>query len=114
MTIDPIIPEATKLAAKRGFIRTTMQGYEALLAVGLTANAIVGAIRGEADLLVLGVTAAVAVVSPPLAGLRSYLSIAREGIPGDYEDLALVKHAVSTPTEQEADRNAAIGRVRRG
>lgn len=81
-----LIPETTKLAARRGFIRTMYQGYEAVLAVGVGANVIVGVIRGEADLLALGVTAAVALIAPPLAGLRSWLSITRKGIPEEYQE----------------------------
>lgn len=88
-----IIPAATKLAAKRGFIRTMYQGYEGVLAVGISANVVVGLIRGEADVLTIGVTAAVAVLAPPLAGLRSYLSITRKGIPEDYEPAAITQHA---------------------
>lgn len=80
-----IIPDEVKVAAKRAFVRTTFQGYEAALAVGISANVVIGVVRGEADLLALGVTAAVAVVSPPLAGLRSYLSITRKGIPDEYQ-----------------------------
>lgn len=79
------IPDEVKTAAKRGFIRTMYQGYEAVLAVGISANVLVGLIRGDADLLTLGVTTAVALVAPPLAGLRSYLSITRKGIPEEYQ-----------------------------
>lgn len=84
-----IIPSSTKLAAKRGFIRTTMQGYEATLAVGLSANVILSLVRGEVDLVAAAVTAGVAIAAPPLAGLRSWLSITRNGIPADYAEAAL-------------------------
>lgn len=86
---DKIIPDSTRLAAKRGFIRTTMQGYEATLAVGLSANVILGLVRGEVDVVAAAVTAGVAVLAPPLAGLRSWLSITRNGIPADYREAAL-------------------------
>ena len=84
-----IVPPATRLAAKRGFIRTTLQGYEAVLAVGISANIVLGLIRGEADVLTLAVTAAVAIVSPPLAGLRSWVNITHNGIPEDYIPAAI-------------------------
>lgn len=87
-----LIPDEVKTAAKRGFIRTTAQGYEGVLAAGISANIVVGLIRGEADMLVIGVTAAVALIAPPLAGLRSYLSITRKGIPEDYQPVT-ARHA---------------------
>ena len=90
-----IVPTSTKLAAKRGFLRTMMQGYEATLAVGLSANVILGLIRGEVDLVAAGVTAGVTIAAPPLAGLRSWLSIMRNGIPADYREAALDEAAES-------------------
>ncbi len=86
---EKIVPESVKLAAKRGFVRTTMQGYEATLAVGLSANVILGLIQGEVDLVAAAVTTGVALIAPPLAGLRSWLSITRNGIPGEYAEAAL-------------------------
>jgi hypothetical protein len=111
---DPIVPAATKLAAKRAFIRTTLQGYEALLAVGITANAVLAIVRGEVDMVTLGVTAAVAVAAPPLAGLRSWVSITRKGIPEDYQTATLAKHSVLTPVEQATDVHHAVEVVARG
>lgn len=105
---DPIVPAAVKLAAKRGFIRTTLQGYEALLAVGVTANAVLAIVRGEVDPVTLGVTAAVAIIAPPLAGLRSWVSITRNGIPEDYANATLARHAVLSPVEQQTDVNHAV------
>lgn len=110
---DPIIPAAVKLAAKRAFIRTMFQGYESVLAIGLSANVVVGLIRGEVDVLVLAVTGAVTLLAPPLAGLRSWLNITRNGIPKDYEDVALVKQAVVSDSESAADQDAAVQRVLR-
>lgn len=88
---DHLIPAATRRAAAAGFLRTTLQGYEATLAVGLSANVIIGIARGEADVLALAVTAAVAILAPPLAGLRSWMSITRKGIPDAYIDAAVDK-----------------------
>lgn len=103
---DPLVPTAVKTAAKRAFIRTMFQGYESVLAIGLSANVVISLVRGEVDVLTLGVTAAVTVLAPPLAGLRSWLNITRNGIPKDYADVTLVKQAI-------ADQNAAVSRVLR-
>lgn len=80
-----LIPADTQRAAKRGFIRTTAQGYAATLSGGVTVTAILAIATGEVDLLTAGVTLGVALVSPLLAGLASYLSITSKGIPEDYE-----------------------------
>lgn len=80
-----IIPLNTKKAAKRGFVRTTAQGYAATLSGGVTVTAILAIATGEVDLLTAGVTLGVALVSPLLAGVASYLSITSKGIPEDYE-----------------------------
>lgn len=111
MTTDPLVPAAVQLAAKRAFIRTLFQGYESVLAIGLSANIVLGLIRGEVDVLTLGVTAAVTVLAPPLAGLRSWLNITRNGIPKDYADVTLVQQAVVTQSEAIADQESAVQRV---
>ncbi len=111
---DPIVPAATKLAAKRAFIRTVLQGYEGILYVTVTANAVVGLFRGEVDWLVLGVTVGINVVAPLIAGLRAYVSITRKGIPEDYQDATLAKHSVLTPVEQATDVHHAVEVVARG
>lgn len=80
-----IIPADTKRAAQRGFIRTTAQGYAATLSGGIAVTAILSIVNGEVELLTAGVTLGVALVSPLLAGLASYLSITAKGIPEDYE-----------------------------
>lgn len=94
---ESLIPAATKLAAKRAFIRTLFQGYESVLAIGLSANIIVGLVRGEVDVLSLGITAAVTVAAPPLAALRSYLNISHKGIPDDYKSAV----AFGAPSQSE-------------
>lgn len=80
-----LIPLNTKRAAKRGFIRSTAQGYAATLSGGITVTAILAIVSGEIDLLTAGVTLGVALLSPLLAGLASYFSITSKGIPEDYE-----------------------------
>lgn len=82
---DKLIPADAKLAAKRGFLRTTYQAYAGALAGGITASGIISAIQGEVDPLVVGVTLGVALVSPLISGAASYFDIAAKGIPGDYE-----------------------------
>jgi len=51
------------------------------------------------------------VLSPPVAGLVSYLSITSDGMPKDYADATLVQQAVLTTSEAEADQQAATARV---
>lgn len=80
-----IIPASTRVAAHRGFVRTTAQGYAATLGGGITTTAILAIATGEVDLLTTLVTLGVAVVSPLLAGAASYASITAKGIPGDYQ-----------------------------
>ena len=81
-----VIPADVHLAAKQGFVRTTFQSYAATLSGGISSSAIISAVQGGIDPLTVGVTMAVAVLSPPLAGLASYLNIASKGIPAAYQD----------------------------
>ena len=81
---DPTIPLTVVKAAKRGFIRTTAQAYAATLSGGISTTAILAVITGEINLLTAGVTLGVALVTPPIAGLASYLSIIGAGVPADY------------------------------
>ena len=105
---DPIVPAATKLAAKRGFVRTTAQAYAATLGGGITATAVLAIVNGEVDILTTAITLGVALVSPLLAGAASYASILSSGIPGDYQSATLAKHSVLTPVEQATDVNHAV------
>jgi len=80
-----LVPAAIRLAAKRAFVRTTLQGYAATIpAGGLTSAAILAVVQNP-DPLVLGTTVAAAVLTPPLAGLASWLDITYKGIPSDYQ-----------------------------
>lgn len=81
---NDVVPAATKLAAKRGFIRTTSQSISTALAGGLSATVIISTLTAEPNWLALGITAGVTVVSPFLAGAASYFSILSRGIPEDY------------------------------
>lgn len=74
-----IVPAATKLAAKRGFIRTATQSLSA--AIPTSAIAIV--LSGDWWLGVgLGVASAIATAL--MAGAASYLSIISKGVPEEY------------------------------
>lgn len=85
-----IIPADVKLAAKRGFIRTTYQAYAATLGAGLpSAIAIVALIQDPTGWLLAGITVGLALVSPPAAGVASYLSITAKGLPDDYLPAAI-------------------------
>jgi hypothetical protein len=83
MTND-IIPASTKIAAKRGFIRTTAQAAAATLTTGISASVVLGVVTGQVELVPTIVTLGIAVVSPLIAGAASYLSILSNGIPDEY------------------------------
>lgn len=83
---DKIIPVTLKLAAKRGFVRTTAQAYAATLTTGISASVVLGVVTGEVQLVPILITVGVALASPPLAGLASALSIVSSGIPQEYTD----------------------------
>lgn len=86
---DQIVPASVKLAAKRGFIRTTAQAYAATLTTGVSATVILGVATGEIELIPTLITLGVAVASPVLAGAASYLSIISKGLPEDYVPAAV-------------------------
>jgi len=108
---DPIVPAATKLAAKRGFVRTLSQGYYSALA-GLTLSAVgiglIAVVHGEVDLLPTVVTVAAWLLSPVVGAAASYFDIMSKGIPGDYQTATLAKHSVLTTVEQATDVNHAV------
>lgn len=92
---EKIIPDTTKLAAKRGFIRTTTQAYATAAAGGITTTAILAVVNGEVQLVPTLITVGVTLVSPLLAGAASALSILSSGIPGEYAEAALDEAAAS-------------------
>lgn len=80
-----IVPPDVHLAAKRGFVRTTVQAFAASIpTAGVSAGAMISLVT-DPDPVVLGCTAAAALLTPLLAGLASYLSILGSGIPADYQ-----------------------------
>ena len=77
---NTVIPANTKLAAKRGFVRTATQSLASVIpitaiAIPTTGDALVG----------IGLGVAGAVVTALLAGAASALSIISQGIPEDYQ-----------------------------
>lgn len=82
---EETVPRAVRIAAKRGFIRTTAQAYAGTLTTGISAAVVMGVVTGAVDLVATGITLGIAVVSPLLAGAASYLSIIAKGIPADYD-----------------------------
>ena len=90
-----VIPSETKLAAKRGFVRTTAQAYATALATGISATTILAIVAGEEALVPVIITFAVTAVSPLLAGAASYLSIISKGMPAEYVN-AVVEQVVAT------------------
>lgn len=83
--MNDTIPAHVKMAAKRGFIRTTAQAYAATLTTGISAAAVIAVVNGEVELVPTLITLGVAIVSPFLAGAASALSILSSGIPSDYQ-----------------------------
>ena len=84
MTTD-LIPAHTRVAAKRGFIRTSSQSFSS--AIPTAAIAVV--LSGDWALS-LGLGLAGGAMTAVLAGAASYFSILSQGIPEDY--------ATATPT----------------
>lgn len=78
---EKLVPEATKTAAKRGFIRTAAQSLSSVIP---TTGVVIG-LTGD-WLLAAGLGAASAVVSAVFAGAASYFSIISKGIPEEYVD----------------------------
>lgn len=87
---DRIIPLELRLAARRAFVRTTAQGYAASLTVGLLTS-VMSLVTNPADWLLVVVAVALALASPPLAGLVAYLEWLGRGIPAEYEPVALTR-----------------------
>lgn len=79
------IPANVKLAARRAFIRTTVQAYAATLPAGGISAAVINQYVSDPDPILLTVAAVSWFVSPMLAGLASYLDILGKGIPEDYK-----------------------------
>jgi len=84
---ESVVPAGVVLAAKRGFVRTTAQAYAATIPTGGISVAAIVAFAESPDWIVAGITVAAAVLSPPLAGLASYLSIISKGVPAEYQDV---------------------------
>lgn len=83
--MSKVVPPNVIVAAKRGFVRTTAQAYATALAGGVSSAALLSWVQEGANVPALVITGVVAVVSPLLAGLGSYLSILAKGIPEDYQ-----------------------------
>lgn len=110
---ESIVPAAVKLAAKRGFVRTTTQALAATLTTGVSAAAVLRVVTGETEIVPTVITLAVALVSPFIAGLASYLTITSQGIPGEYKDATLTELAEKPVTEQDVDVADAVSRTLR-
>lgn len=93
MSKEKLIPDETKFAAAKGFLRTTLQGYEGVLAAGITVNVVLGLLSGEFSTQTIVATTVVAILAPPIAGLRSWMSITSKGIPEAYAEAARAEAA---------------------
>lgn len=79
-----MIPENTKVAAKRGFIRTFSQSF----AGALTSGVIVLSVLTGSALVGLASALGLALVSAAISGAASYFSIIGKGVPEDYRDVS--------------------------
>lgn len=77
---DKLVPANVRLAAKRGFLRTTYQA----LATTIPTAGITGAALSSADPVVIGWAVGAGILSSVGAGLVSWLQITASGIPGEY------------------------------
>lgn len=100
---DPIVPAATKLAAKRAALRTFYQTLSSAIPIG----AITIGVTGDWWIGV-GLGAAGAVASALLAAAAAYAETSARGIPDDYRDATLAQHSVLDPDEQATDLNHAV------
>lgn len=99
---DEVVSPELRIAAKRGFIRTTAQSYASTLGAGLPAAAVIVAlIQDPTGWLLAGITLALALASPPLGGLASYLNIISKGLPDSYVVAASAQIADPGPTIKE-------------
>jgi hypothetical protein len=80
---EPVVPPSVVLAAKRGFVRTTAQTYAATIPSGGVSAVVLA--QFAADPWAFALVALGALISPPLAGLASYLSIIGDGVPAEYK-----------------------------
>ncbi len=101
-TTTAVVPASVQLAAKRGFVRTTAQAYASTIpAGGVSAAALISLVHSP-DPVVLACMAIAAVVSPPLAGFASWLSILSKGLPADYTAVVSATAAAPKPVDSSA------------
>lgn len=79
--VDKVIPADVRLAAKRGFVRTSTQA----LATTIPTVGITGAALSGADPVAIAWSVGAAVLSSLGAGVMSWLQITSSGIPDDYQ-----------------------------
>lgn len=78
-----LVPPHVIVAAKRGFLRTTLQAYASTIPTGGVSAAVLAQFAADPKAFVLVVAAAI--ISPVFSGLSSYLNIISAGIPQDYQ-----------------------------
>ena len=84
MAQEKIVPEETKLAAKRGFVRTLAQGYESALAGVVVSGAAIVGFFDNPDWKMAAVIGATWLLTPFIGATRSYMGFIGNGIPEDY------------------------------
>lgn len=97
--MSDIVPAAARLAAKRGFVRTTAQAYAAAIPTGGISAAALSQVIDNPNPWLIGTAVAAWVISPPLAGLASFLTFISQGIPDEY--VAAARSAVTTTNRED-------------
>ena len=107
--LEVIIPPDVHVAAKRGFIRTTIQAYATSLSAGGLSVAMLLNIMQEPDWPVIIATIIVSILSPVLAGLVSYANILIAGIPEAYTGQQTSLHPVELDVSYIPKHSASEG-----
>ncbi len=97
---EKIIPEATKLAAKRAAIKTAAQSARG---AGAAVVAAIGASLLGVDWIVVAGIAGSGVVTVAWAAADAYLDKIRNGIPGEYVEAALADAAAADGFDDGAE-----------
>lgn len=83
--MNNVVPADVRLAAKRGFIRTTAQSYAATIPAGGVSAAVLSSVIDNPNPAQIIAACGAWVLSPLLAGGAAYLSIVSKGIPEEYQ-----------------------------
>lgn len=83
------IPDYVKSAAKRAFMRTTLQAYAATIPSGGVSAAAIMTLSQDPQVSVIATSIIAALISPPLAGLAAWMKMLADGIPKEYVEAGI-------------------------